>query len=191
LLDVGRDHVAGAVVGNSLYAVGGSDRFKNVATDRVQAYDVAAGAWVEKKPMPTARSGCTAVVVAGEIVVLGGEGSPGSGVVSPAVEAYDPVKDDWRTLPPMKTARHGLGPGLLDLYNAGGFDLAERELERYHAEGESADQVTLEPQELPHRLLSPIDIDADQIERGARLVVGFGLTFRSHRAETGRAARGT
>lgn len=85
------------------------------------------------------------------------------------------------------TSRHGLGPGLLELFNAGGFDLAERELERYDAEGESSDQVTLEPDELPHRLLSPIDIDADQIERGARLVVGFGLTFRSHREETGRA----
>ena len=85
------------------------------------------------------------------------------------------------------TSRHGLGPGLLELFNAGGFDLAERELERYEAEGDSADQVTLEPEELPRRLLSPIDIDADQIERGARLVVGFGLTFRGHREETGRA----
>jgi 2-keto-4-pentenoate hydratase/2-oxohepta-3-ene-1,7-dioic acid hydratase in catechol pathway len=85
------------------------------------------------------------------------------------------------------TARHGLGPGLLDLADAGGFELAERELERSDAEEESADQVTLKPEELPHRLLSPIDIDAAQLERGARLVVGFGLTFRSHREETGNA----
>jgi len=121
-LDLGRDHVAGAALGDTLYVIGGSDRFKNVATDRVQAYDVTAGKWVEKKPMPTARSGCAAVVVAGEIVVLGGEGSPGSGVVSPAVEAYDPASDSWRTLPPMKTARHGLGAAVVDgkTYVAGG-----------------------------------------------------------------------
>jgi 2-keto-4-pentenoate hydratase/2-oxohepta-3-ene-1,7-dioic acid hydratase in catechol pathway len=88
------------------------------------------------------------------------------------------------------TARHGLGPGLLDLASAGGFDVAERELARYDAggaEGEGADQVTLEPEELPERLLSPVDIDAAQIERGARLVVGFGLTFRRHSEETGNA----
>jgi 2-keto-4-pentenoate hydratase/2-oxohepta-3-ene-1,7-dioic acid hydratase in catechol pathway len=47
--------------------------------------------------------------------------------------------------------------------------------------------VTLEPAELPHRLLSPVDIDAAEIARGDRLVVGFGLTFRSHRDETRRA----
>ena len=85
------------------------------------------------------------------------------------------------------TARHGLGPGLLDFAAAGGFALAERELERYEDARESADDVTLEPRELPHRLLSPVDIDAAQIESGERLVVGFGLTFQRHRDETGRA----
>lgn len=57
---------------------------------------------------------------------------------------------------------------MLETFRAGGFDLAERELERYEALGqgerESPDQVTLEPDELPHRLLSPVDIDAAQIE---------------------------
>lgn len=84
------------------------------------------------------------------------------------------------------TARHGLGPGFVELLAAGGLELAERALEG-GATGSHADQVTLEPEELPRRLLSPIDIDAAQIERGERLVVGFGLTFRSHRAETGGA----
>jgi 2-keto-4-pentenoate hydratase/2-oxohepta-3-ene-1,7-dioic acid hydratase in catechol pathway len=90
------------------------------------------------------------------------------------------------------TARHRLGPGLLELVDAGGFEIAARELERY-ASGitgtarEEPELVTLEPEELPYRLLSPVDIDADQLERGARLVVGFGLTFRAHRHETGDA----
>jgi hypothetical protein len=121
-LDAGRDHVAGAAMGDTLYVIGGSDRFRNVASDRVQAYDVTAGQWVEKKPMPTARSGCAAVVLAGEIVVVGGEGNPGSGVVSAAVEAYDPVNDSWRTLPPLESARHGLGAALVGgkIYVAGG-----------------------------------------------------------------------
>ena len=85
------------------------------------------------------------------------------------------------------TARHGLGPGLLDFVAAGGFAIAEDEVARYDALVESADEVTLEPEELPHRLLSPVDIDAAQLDSGARLVVGFGLTFRSHQDETGGA----
>ena len=84
------------------------------------------------------------------------------------------------------TARHGLGPGFIDLVNAGGLELAERDLE-HNAPTGGVDQVTLEPEDLPHRLLSPIDIDAAQIEHAERLVVGFGLTFRAHRAETGGA----
>jgi len=86
------------------------------------------------------------------------------------------------------TARHRLGPGLLEMVEAGGFDIAARELEGFEASAESEHLVTLEPAELPHRLLSPVDIDADQLERGTRLVIGFGLTFRAHRRET-RGAR--
>jgi N-acetylneuraminic acid mutarotase len=121
-LGAGRDHVAGAAMGDKLYVIGGSDRFNNVATDRVEVYDVTTGTWAEKKPMPTARSGCAAVVIGGEIVVAGGEGSPGSGVVSPVVEAYDPASDGWRTLPPMRTARHGIGAAVVDgkIYVPGG-----------------------------------------------------------------------
>lgn len=85
------------------------------------------------------------------------------------------------------TARHGVGPGFIDFVAANGLALAEQELARCAATGDGADQVTLEPAELSERLLSPVDIDAGQIERGDRLVVGFGLTFRSHRAETGSA----
>jgi len=85
------------------------------------------------------------------------------------------------------TARYGLGPRLLDFVGAGGFEMAEEELRRYGAGVEGADEVTLDPDELPHRLLSPVDIDAAQLDSGARLVVGFGLTFWSHRDETGSA----
>jgi len=82
------------------------------------------------------------------------------------------------------TARHSVGPGLVDLVRAGGFTLAEREMERYTAAPDDADQVTLAPEDLARRLLSPVDIDAAQIERGERMIVGFGLTFRSHQDET-------
>ena len=85
------------------------------------------------------------------------------------------------------TARHGSSPRIVEFVAAGGLALAERELEREGVAADGPDRVTLEREELPTRLLSPVDIDAADIETGARLVVGFGLTFREHRRETGRA----
>jgi 2-keto-4-pentenoate hydratase/2-oxohepta-3-ene-1,7-dioic acid hydratase in catechol pathway len=83
------------------------------------------------------------------------------------------------------SARHGLDPGLVPFVAAGGLELAERELARHLAHPELADQTILAPEELPRRLLSPVDIAAAELERGARLVIGFGLTFRRHRSEAG------
>ncbi len=85
------------------------------------------------------------------------------------------------------TARHGLGPGLLALFEAGGFAVAEREAARFDPRQQSVDEVTLAPEELPGRLLSSVDIDAAELASGARLIVGFGLTFERHRDETGSA----
>jgi 2-keto-4-pentenoate hydratase/2-oxohepta-3-ene-1,7-dioic acid hydratase in catechol pathway len=110
---------------------------------------------------------------------LAGDGSPRIGLVLESVEGLPRRLLDL-------TARHGLGPGLLGFAGAGGFEIAGRELERDN-DTPRADHVTLERHELPERLLSPVDIDAADIEAGARLVVGFGLTFRAHRGETGRA----
>jgi 2-keto-4-pentenoate hydratase/2-oxohepta-3-ene-1,7-dioic acid hydratase in catechol pathway len=105
------------------------------------------------------------------------DGAPHIGVVLASVQGLPRCVIDL-------TARHGLGPGLLEFVGAGGVELAERALARDVGAG---DDVTLEPEDLATRLLSPIDIDGAQIERGERLIVGFGLTFRSHRAETGGA----
>lgn len=111
---------------------------------------------------------------------LGRDGSPRIGVV---LESHQGLPRRVLDL----TARHGLGPGFVELVAAGGLELAERELEQRATQSHGGHLVTLERDELPRRLLSPIDIDVDQIERGERLVVGFGLTFGSHRAETGGA----
>jgi len=111
---------------------------------------------------------------------LGEDGTPRIGLVVETVEGLPRRLLDL-------TARHGLGPGLLEMVEAGGFDIAARELERGDASGGGPHVVTLGRAELPHRLLSPVDIDADEIERGTRLVIGFGLTFRAHRRETRRA----
>ncbi len=52
------------------------------------------------------RGGIACAVVAGRIVVFGGE--EGAGTIKP-VESFDPAKDAWSALPGMRTPRHGLG----------------------------------------------------------------------------------
>jgi hypothetical protein len=58
--------------------------------------------------METARSEHPAVVLGGEIVVLGGFVETGLGRtgVTPNVEAYNPDTDSWRPLPALPEARH-------------------------------------------------------------------------------------
>ncbi|KAF2401072.1 kelch repeat-containing protein [Trichodelitschia bisporula] len=95
-----RDHGGGAVVGGTMYVIGG--RMGSVRTNRatVWALDVEKGGkWAVKKEMPTARGG-VAVVKAGErIYVFGGEGNnaPGTRGVFGEVEGK------------MRVARHGMG----------------------------------------------------------------------------------
>jgi 2-keto-4-pentenoate hydratase/2-oxohepta-3-ene-1,7-dioic acid hydratase in catechol pathway len=110
---------------------------------------------------------------------LAGDGTARIGLVLESVEGLPRRLLDL-------TARHGLGPGLLDFVEAGGVEIAERETQG-NLVAADRDLVTIEREELPARLLSPVDIDAAAIASGARLVVGFGLTFRTHREETGRA----
>ena len=83
------------------------------------------------------------------------------------------------------TTRHGLGPGLLELVSLGGFEVAQQEIEEHDPERADPHHVRLEREELAHRLLPPVDIDYPQIEPGERLVIGFGLTYRTHQEETG------
>ena len=61
--------------------------------------------WSFRAPLPTARSGVSAVYHGGKIVVFGGEAT---GKVFGTNEAYDPETDSWKALAPMKLPRHGL-----------------------------------------------------------------------------------
>ncbi|MQA90845.1 MAG: hypothetical protein GEU90_11490 [Gemmatimonas sp.] len=121
--------------------------------------------------------GDEAVEVPRIVRFLATDGSPHIGLVLRSNEGIP------RTLLDL-TARRGVAPGLLDFVAAGGFDLAEQELLAEDAAIDGPDRVVLERAELSNRLLSPVDIDDVQLRGGARLVVGFGLTYRSHREET-------
>jgi len=100
------DHSGGALVGNILYVIGGRVNGSehgagNVGT--VYALDVTSRklCWVEKAPMPTARSGFATAVVGEKIYTFGGEGdrSRPDTYVFADVEVFDTVNGTWKVLP--------------------------------------------------------------------------------------------
>ncbi len=122
----GRNHGPGAVVDGIFYILGGRTGGPTEGLQsRVDAYDPVAKQWSSRAAMPRARGGCSAGVVNGQIIVVGGEGnavSANANRVFPETDVYDPVANTWRTMAPMRTPRHGMGAaGVGDtLYVPGG-----------------------------------------------------------------------
>ena len=79
-------------------------------TDLHDIYDAAADAWRSLAPLPTARSGVAAAVLAGRLFVFGGERAGGVFIEN---EACDPRSDRWSTMTPMRTPRHGTGAAVV------------------------------------------------------------------------------
>lgn len=124
-----RDHVAGAVVGGTLYVLGGRDRGQVNVRDDVYALNLRSGAtWTERAPMPTPRGGIASAVVGSKIYTFGGEGNPAPGANSiySEVEVYDVNSNTWTQLAPMPLPRHGTAATTVGdtIYIPGGGNLA-------------------------------------------------------------------
>ena len=101
-----RDHLGAAVVGRTLYAVGGRRAAFETEVAVTEALDLTTFEWRSGlAPIPTLRAGFATAAVDGEIVTVGGESAAG---VHENVEAYDPASDSWRALAPMPLPRHGI-----------------------------------------------------------------------------------
>ncbi|HJP17905.1 MAG TPA: kelch repeat-containing protein [Nitrospinota bacterium] len=115
-----RDHLAVAVAGDTIFAVGGrlkSSYAKNLDTN--ETYDIKKDKWIKKPPLPTPRSGIAAATLRGKIFVFGGEAPKGTFNLN---EAYDPRTEQWTTMTSMPTSRHGLGATVIgdSIYVIGG-----------------------------------------------------------------------
>src|ERR1700680_1987122 len=99
-LPQGRDHLALAVSGGTIFAFGGfvGSVHKDAGSGAFQ-YDPAT------KALPTPRSGLAGAYYHGMILVLGGELPPDR--TFGENEGYDPKTDGWITLTPMPHGRHG------------------------------------------------------------------------------------
>lgn len=105
-----RGHIAGAVLGGRIYALGGTDRHDPDPLDVpwVHRYDDSTDAWTEVAPLPSARSHFeqSALVRDGRLLVLGGRDLPGGRESVSEVTEYDPDADRWLALPPMPKPLH-------------------------------------------------------------------------------------
>ncbi|HZI28033.1 MAG TPA: kelch repeat-containing protein [Gemmatimonadaceae bacterium] len=98
------NHGMAAAVNGKIYLLGGqttNDQQGATAVNTVYELDRAAGAWVEKARMPTARSGGVAVVLNGKIYVAGGRVPRGNDFA-----VYDPAADQWEVLPDLPSQRN-------------------------------------------------------------------------------------
>ena len=98
------NHGMAAAVDGRIYLLGGQttdDQQGATAVNTVYELDPARGTWVEKAPMPTARSGGVAVAHAGRIYVAGGRVPRGNDFA-----VYDPAADQWEVLPNLPSQRN-------------------------------------------------------------------------------------
>lgn len=114
-------HTMASVAGGRLYIIGGEagnpTGSESVFQSSMYMLDEAAGAWVPRASMPTARSGGGSGVIDGKIYVAGGRPPHGHDFAM-----YDPATDSWTTLPDVPTQRNHLGVVAMGsrLYVAGG-----------------------------------------------------------------------
>ncbi|KAK8104013.1 galactose oxidase [Apiospora kogelbergensis] len=133
LPDGGRDHAGGAVVGDTMYVVGGRRNGGINVKGDVFALDLGASPqarrWVAKAGMLTPRGGLMAAAVDGKIYTFGGEGLETQGAgpsgVFDDVEVYDTETDSWEKLPAWPAPRHGTGAAVVagKIYMPGGANM--------------------------------------------------------------------
>jgi|GEM_PF-796644 len=113
-----RDHFAAALVDDLLVCAGGRrsgagtgffGTFDSVVR-KTDIYNFNTGTWSTLPSpagdLPTGRAGCSAGVLDGEVIIIGGESSSQSSAHK-QTQALDPVAGTWRTLTNLNTGRHG------------------------------------------------------------------------------------
>jgi len=116
------DAAVSAVVGNSLYVIGGSSS-SEASSASVERFDPTAWCWQTMPPMSMARSFAVSAVIEGCIYVCGG-GLTYQWALSSA-ERFDPALRIWQTLPSMSRGRSCAVAEAIggQLYVCAGFDM--------------------------------------------------------------------
>ena len=102
-----RSHMAGAVIGGKVYAIGGQHGYDLAAVCQasVHVYDPATDRWTAAANMPRPVSHHTAstFILNGRLIVAGGESAPNRSLRN--VIAYNPSTNSWSALTDLPSAR--------------------------------------------------------------------------------------
>lgn len=119
-LPTARQKLATCVIGDHIYAIGGTTAANQPGLSTNERYDTQTDTWAARAPMPTPRRELTASVVDGKCYVIGGT----AGIITPlsVLEIYDPATDQWSSGADMPTARFYPVSAAIDgiIYVAGG-----------------------------------------------------------------------
>ena len=116
-----REKLATCMIGNNIYAIGGSPGENGSPYSTVERLNTNNGNWAAAPAMTTPRSFLTAAVVDGVCYAIGGRLTFGtSGYTS--VEAFDPDTGNWSPRASMPTGRFALSSAVIDgkIYVVGG-----------------------------------------------------------------------
>lgn len=112
-----RDHFQAVLIGDELYLAGGrrsgqdGSVFQHVIKE-VDVFDFRTGRWrtlpSPEGDIPTPRAGTSALAVAGQVVVIGGESERRE--AHREVEVFDPMEKAWRAWPLLPEGRHATQP---------------------------------------------------------------------------------
>ena len=104
-----RGALAGAVIGDHFYAVGGASsalqRFPRVVR-MLDVYDFRTNTWERGPSMPTARHHLAAAAVGGRLYAIGGRSN--RSLALSVVERFDPASGTWERLDPLPLGAGGL-----------------------------------------------------------------------------------
>src|SRR3954471_24867281 len=95
-----------AVVGDSLYAIGGFDDVRFTPDATLWVYRPDKNTWEDRAPLPAPRGASATGVVNGKIVVVGGFGLR-RGLIG-SIVVYGPRTNTWSTHAPIPTLRDHL-----------------------------------------------------------------------------------
>jgi hypothetical protein len=109
-----RGEVSAAVVGDSIYVVGGFDTTGHT-TALVERLDLRTGRWSTSRSLPQPLNHMNAVDYGGKLYVVGGYSQP-SDTSAGAVRSfwrYDPTTDRWSAMPPAPLPRAAAGAAVI------------------------------------------------------------------------------
>lgn len=118
-----REHCAAGAIGGIIYVGGGRVDGITGIEPKSWAYDPAKDAWSQRADLDPARGGLAGAVLAGRLLVFGGEGNQdATSGVFPDIDAYDPATNTWQNVGSMLVPRHGYGAAVVGerIYLMGG-----------------------------------------------------------------------